>query len=137
MRILCWVWTHLDTIGGVFLIPWGMFGLSLALVGWRKFSETSGADVFVILSSLDLEFIVFKERFLDLVYAGIRSRFSIVFAIGLIGSMVMLIFSSRVQRRLSECRDTATVAYPAGGVFICWSMALFWMAVHFFAVLAP
>ena len=135
MNTLYLIWDKLDVIVGVLLIPWGMFVISLALVGWKKFSETSGADIFVILSSLDLEFIVFKERFIGLVYAGIQAKFTAVFAIGLVVSLVFLGLSSRVQRLISG-PDSGPENYPTGALFLCWVVALGWMAIHFFAILA-
>jgi hypothetical protein len=133
---LQWLWNHLEIIAGVLLIPWGMFVFSLALVGWNKFSETSGADVYIILTSLDLEFIVFRERFVNLVYGGIQSKFNAVFAIGFIVSLIFLALSSRVQRRIAECRISPDQGYPSGRLFACWAFALPWMAAHFFAILA-
>jgi len=44
----------------------GLFFISLVLVGWNRFRQSSGSDIYVILSSLDLDFVVFKERFVDL-----------------------------------------------------------------------
>jgi hypothetical protein len=133
--ILRWLWSHFNTIAGVFLIPWGMFVVSLVLAGVKKVSETSASDVFIILSSLDLEFILFKDRFVNIVYAGIQSKFSTVFGVGLVGSFIFLALSSRVQRRISESHQSQDRDYPTGTLFFCWVFALIWMAVHFFAIL--
>lgn len=130
LGVLNWIWDKIDVIAGVLAIPWGLLAISLSLAGWKKFRETSGADIYVILSSLDLEFIVFKERFIGLVYAGIQPKFTAVFAIGLIVSLAFLGLSSRVQRLING------PGYPAGALFACWAFAPVWMAIHFFAILA-
>jgi len=135
MAMLHWIWARFDVIVGVLAIPWGLFALSLALVGWRKFTETSGADIYVILSSLDLEFIVFKERFVGLVYAEIQAKFTAVFGVGLLVSLVFLALSSRVQRLISGPNSGAG-KYPTGTLFLCWVVAPVWIAIHFFAILA-
>lgn len=135
MPVLQWIWARLDVIVGVFVIPWGLLLISLALAGWRKFTETGGADIYVILSSLDLEFIVFKDRFVKLVYGGIQAKFSEVFVIGLIVSLVFLILASRVQRQIVASSPTSQ-HYPTGTLFLCWTVAPVWMAIHFFAILA-
>lgn len=134
MAILSWIWSRLDIIAGVLLIPWGLFLVSLALVGWQKFKETSGADIYVILSSLDLEFVVFKERFVGLVYPGIRDKFNEVFAVGLVFSLFFLALSSRVQHQISAAHSEGN--YPGGWVLLCWVVAPAWIAIHFFAILA-
>jgi hypothetical protein len=135
MRVFHWIWDRLDVIAGVLAIPWGMFAVSLALVGWKKFRETSGADIYVILSSLDLEFIVFKERFIGFVYAGIQAKFTAVFAIGLVVSLFFLVLSSRVQYLITG-PNLGSGNNPAGALFLCWAFAPVWMAIHFFAILA-
>jgi hypothetical protein len=132
-----WIWARLDVITGVLLIPWGMFLLSLALVGWKRFTKTSGADVFVILSSLDLEFIVFKDRFVQLVYPGIQSKFNDVFAIGLVFSVFWLIVASRVQAQITDGGPGLSASWGhSTALFMCWFFALAWMAIHFFVILA-
>jgi hypothetical protein len=135
MNTLYWIWDKLDVIVGVLAIPWGMFVISLALVGWKKFRETSGADIYVILSSLDLEFIVFKERFIRLVYVGIQAKFTAVFAIGLVVSLVFLVLSRRTQHLITG-PDSGPLNHPAGSLFLCWAFAPVWMGIHFFAILA-
>ena len=133
MPVLQWIWARLDVVAGVFVIPWGLLLISLALAGWKKFSETGGADIYVILSSLDLEFIVFKDRFLKLVYVGIQDKFSEVFVIGLVVSLFFLVLASRLQHRIA---GSTPENYPTGGLFLCWTVAPVWMAIHFFAILA-
>jgi hypothetical protein len=96
-----------------------MFVVSLVLAGVKKVSETSASDVFIILSSLDLEFILFKDRFVNIVYAGIQSKFSTVFGVGLVGSFIFLALSSRVQRRISESHQSQDRDYPTGTLFFC------------------
>jgi hypothetical protein len=113
-----------------------MFFFSFALTGWRKLKETSAADIYIILSSLDLEFVVFKEKFIKVVYAAAQPKYSVIFAIGLVVSLVFLAMSSRVQKRIAECRDPFETAYPYGMLFVCWAFALPWIAMHFFIVLA-
>lgn len=136
MSTLHWLWDRLDVVTGVFLIPWGMFLISAILVGWRKLTETSGSDVYIILSSLDLEFLVFRGRFENFVYAGVRSKFSEVFAVGLVVSLAFLMFSSRAQVWIAEHHNSPEVSYPATSVIVCWAFALGWMALHFFAILS-
>jgi uncharacterized membrane protein len=136
MDTLEWVWTRLDVITRVLAVPWGLFAISLVLAGWRKVTETSGSDIYVILASLDLEFILFKDQFSGLVYAGIQSKFTEVFGIGLIVSLIFLAISSGAQRRIAEHNAGMPTSHPTGTLFLCWVFALSWMAIHFFAILA-
>ena len=136
MNTLQWVWIRLDVITRVLAIPWGLFVISLALAGWKKVTETSGSDIYVILASLDLEFILFKDQFNSLVYAGTQSKFTDIFGIALIVSLFFLAVSSRVQHRIAEHNAGMGTGHPAGMLFLCWAFALPWMAIHFFAILA-
>jgi hypothetical protein len=131
LNLLNWIWVRLDVITGVLAIPWGLLLVSLAITGWRKFIVTSGADIYVILSSLDLEFIVFKDRFVGLVYKGIQAKFSEVFVVGLLISFFFLALSSRAQRL-----TTGRGHHSTNTSFLCWTVAPVWMAIHFFAILA-
>ena len=135
-NIARWFWSRLDVIAGVLAIPWGFFVLSLVLAGWSKVTKTSGSDIYVLLSSLDLEFVLFSERFRKAVYAGIQPKFKELFAVALIFSLILLAISSRVQRRIDEIGDATDFRYPSGQLFFCWAVALVWMAGHFFVILA-
>lgn len=136
MNALEWVWARLDVVTNVLAIPWGLFVVSLVLAGWRKVTETSGSDIYVILASLDLEFILFRDQFSNLVYAGIQSKFTDIFGIGLIVSLIFLAISSRAQHRIDEHNAGMPTSHPTGTLFLCWAFALPWMAIHFFAILA-
>ena len=135
LSIVQWLWDRLDLIVGILAIPWGLLLISLALVGWKKFTRTSGSDVFVILSSLDLEFLVFHNRFVYDVYGRLQPKFEDVFGLSFIVSMVLLIWSSHVQHQIESGSGTNEPGYPSGQLFCCWTVALVWMATHFAAIL--
>jgi hypothetical protein len=134
-QLLQWIYDRLDVIAYIFAIPWGMFLASVAITGWKKLTDTSGADIFVILTSLDLEFIVFKEKFSTLVYSKIQSKFTQFFVIAFIVSFIFLALSCRAQRRI-ERNKTRNQEHPTGLLIVCWTVALAWMGIHFFAILA-
>ncbi len=135
MYVLHWIWDRLDVIAGVLLIPWGLFSISLVLVGWNRFRQSSGADIYVILSSLDLDFVLFKERFVGFVYAGIQPKFTPIFAIGLVVSLFFLVLSSRAQHLITG-PGPGPGNLPGNQSFLCWTFAPVWMAIHFLAILA-
>ena len=130
-----WLWDRLPLIAGIFAIPWGLFFVSLVLAGWDKVRHTSASDIYVILCSFDLEFLIFRDQFINAVYGGLKSNFESVFGVGLVISLFFLAWSSRVQRQINEHLDGRGVTYPAAKSLSCWAFALGWMACHFAVVL--
>ncbi len=128
-------WELFPQITGVFLIPFLFFLLSLVLSGGAKLKRTSGTDLFVILGSLDLDFLLFHHQFVYDVYAGLRRNFNAVFAVAALISIILLAWSSRVQRRIDETPDPRAQEFPAGQLFFCWAAGICWMAGHFAAIL--
>ena len=133
--ILQWLWARIDILAGIFVIPWGFFAISMALAGLSRFLRTSGSDIYVILCSLDLEFLMFHDRFINDVYPGIKPKFETVFGIGLVVSFLFLVLSSRVQHQIDDHPKATEPGYPSGGLFCCWAFGLSWMAGHFAAIL--
>lgn len=127
-----WIWDRLDVIAAVFLIPWGLFLVSLRLVGWKRFTQSCGADIYLILSTLDLDFVLFKERFIVFVYTGIQPKFMPIFAIGFMISLFFLVLSSTAQRPID---GPGSRNLPGSSSFLCWMFAPFWTAAHFLAIL--
>jgi hypothetical protein len=135
LSILRWFWDRLDLIVGILLIPWGFFIVSLALVGWKKFTRSSGSDIYVILTSLDFEFLVFHDKFIYDVYGGIQPKFEYVFASGFIISLTFLVWASRVQHQIEGYSNSTEPGFPSGQMLCCWVFALVWMASHFAMIL--